>query len=265
PGGLLIADADSARVLRKLGGLSMNRIKTLIHTHTDYSYDSNISLQTLARFAESERFGCLAVTDHDTIEGALRLRSMTDAKVIVGEEITTRDGHLIGLFLKERIPPDMSAHETVRAIRAQGGLVFLPHPFVKMFGCGVGKLAWELADVVDAVEVNNAQNLRRIPEQRAHDLADQFNLPAYVGSDCHIASSIAPCYQVMPDFDGPAEFLESLRVAELTEGHHPLGYFVQIARQILRSMARMPLPVGVGTNSPVDYLGTPRPVPVMAD
>ena len=66
----------------------MSRIKTLIHVHTNYSYDSNISLPTLARFAEAEGFGCIAVTDHDTIEGARRLQAMTTAKVIIGEEVT---------------------------------------------------------------------------------------------------------------------------------------------------------------------------------
>lgn len=228
----------------------MNRVKTLIHIHTDYSYDSNISLATLARFAETEGFGCIAVTDHDTIEGAVRLQAMTSAKIIVGEEVTTRDGHIIGLFMQEAVRPGMSAVDTARAISQQGGLVLLPHPFVKMFGCGLGKLAWELADLFDAVEVNNAQNLRRSPERRAHQYADRLAMVKYAGADSHIASSIAPCYQLMRAFDGPADFLESLRTAELKEGRHPLGYFVQIAKQVALSLARMPLPSHTGVNSP---------------
>ena len=87
----------------------MTGIKTLIHLHTDYSYDSDISLPTLADFVQRERIGCVAVTDHDTIVGAQRFRHETDAKVIVGEEVSTRDGHLIGLFLDER---DDSARRT---------------------------------------------------------------------------------------------------------------------------------------------------------
>ena len=97
-------------------------IKTLIHVHTNYSYDSDISVETLADCLKREGIGCVAVTDHDTIQGAILLQSLTDAKVIVGEEITTRDGHLIGLFLKRRIEPGMSAMETARAIREQGVL-----------------------------------------------------------------------------------------------------------------------------------------------
>ena len=96
----------------------MRLIKTLIHLHTDYSYDSDISLDTLVRSIEAEGVGCVAVTDHDTIAGALQLRRRTNAKVVVGEEVTTRDGHLIGLFLHERVRPGMSARDTVRGFDA---------------------------------------------------------------------------------------------------------------------------------------------------
>jgi len=236
----------------------LDRIKTLIHIHTDYSYDSNLSLTALARFAEDEGFGCLAVTDHDTIDGARRLKSMTSAKVVVGEEITTCDGHLIGLFLHECIPPGMSAMDTARAIREQGGLVLLPHPFVKAFGCGLGRLSWQMSEMFDAVEVNNAQNVRYAPERKARRLADQLGLVRYVGSDTHIASSIAPCYQIMRDFDGPADFLASLSTAELKEGRHPLIYFAALAVQVARSLVRMPLPAEIGANAPFDYLGVAR-------
>lgn len=218
----------------------MKLVKTLIHVHTDYSYDSSISLETLANFMEREDFGCVAVTDHDTIDGALMLRSRTTARVIVGEEVSTRDGHVIGLFLEEEIRPGMSARDTAAAIRDQGGLVFLPHPFVRMFGCGLGELAWELADLFDAVEVNNAQNLRAAPERRAHGFAERTGLIKYAGSDAHLPSSIAPCYQLLRDFDGPADFIDALRTAELREGRHPLRYFAEIGRQIIRSMARLP-------------------------
>lgn len=230
----------------------VNRIKTLIHIHTDYSYDSNTSLSTLARFVETEGVGCIAVTDHNTIEGALRLQSMTSAKVIVGEEITAREGHLIGLFLQEPVPPGMTVEETALAIRRQGGLVLLPHPFVKIFGCGLGELAWRLADLFDAVEVNNAQNLRRTPERRAHRYAEELGMIGFAGADSHLASSIAPCYQIMRDFDGPVEFLESLQAAELKEGRHPLRYFVEIVPRAALALVRKPLPSCAGMNTQFD-------------
>ncbi len=224
----------------------MERIKTLMHVHTDYSYDSDISLDTLAQFAESHGFGCVAVTDHDTIDGARRLRGLTDVKVIVGEEVTTRDGHLIGLFLRERVRSGMSALDTAKAVRDQGGLVLLPHPFVRAVGCGLGDVAWRIADLVDAVEVHNAQNLNGAADRRASRLADQVGLVKFVGADSHASYSIAPCYQLMADFNGPSDFLNSLQAAELRPGRHPLRYFAGAACRVARYVMGLPPPAGFG-------------------
>ena len=224
----------------------MRRVKTLIHLHTDYSYDSDISLDILVHFLSTENIGCIAVTDHDTIEGARRLRHLTDATVIVGEEVSTRDGHLIGLFLRERVRPGMPARDTAIAIRGQGGLVLLPHPFVRALSCGLGAASWEILDLVDAVEVNNAQNVLRRPDRAAERFAGVVGLPGYVGADSHMATSIAPCYQIMPAFDGPAEFLKSLRSAELCPGRHPLGFFVATGCRLIRHYAGLSLSGGFG-------------------
>ncbi len=230
------------------GGNIVDQIKTLIHFHTDYSYDSNISVDELLDFAKRENFGCLAVTDHDTIEGAKRLQSMTDIKVIVGEEVTTSDGHLIGLFLEEHIKPGMSARDTARAIREQGGLVFLPHPFVRAFSCGVGKKSWDMVDLVDAVEINNAQNFIGWPDYLATKFATQTGLTAYVGSDSHMTMSIAPCYQTMRDFNGPADFLDALRTAQLHTGRHSLSFFAATGYRIIRHMLGLKLGGNFGSN-----------------
>lgn len=224
----------------------MEGLKTLIHFHSNYSYDSNISLEALVAFAEREDFGCLALTDHDNIEGAKRLRQMTDRKVIVGEEITSRDGDVIGLFLEEFIRPGMSARDTALAIREQGGLVLLPHPFTKAFGVGVGEKAWDLVDLLDAVEVNNAQHLTSSPDRKARRFAKSLGLPAFVGADSHMTHSIAPCHQVLRDFDGPVDFLEALRAARLVPGRHPLSYFAATAYRIARHQLGLTLPRGYG-------------------
>lgn len=228
---------------------AMDMLKTLIHIHTDYSFDSDISVEALAAFARENRIQCVAVTDHDTIEGALRLRAIApDLRVIVGEEISTRDGHLIGLFLKERIEPGMSARETALAIKRQGGLVLLPHPFVKAFGCGLQGVSWEIADLLDAVEICNSQNLLSAPDRKAAEFADRLGLPAYVGADSHQSTSIAPCFQLLPKFDGPKGFLSSLRSAALSSGRHGLGYFLSAATRVLRHLLGLPLPRGFGAN-----------------
>jgi predicted metal-dependent phosphoesterase TrpH len=227
----------------------MKQSKTLIHIHTDYSYDSDITPRRLVHFAEENGFGCLAVTDHDTIDGAVRMRSMTDLRVIVGEEISTADGHMIGLFLRARIEPGMSARETALAIKEQNGLVLTPHPFNKLFGSGIGKVAWDMLDLIDAVEINNAQNAQPAPDWAAARFARRAGLTAYVGADSHRETSIAPCYQVMRPFDGPADFLSALQEATLVPGRHPFRYFVEMGYQIVRHVARAGLPTGVGRNA----------------
>jgi len=223
-------------------------MKTLIHVHTDYSFDSNLSVDALAWYAQAEGIGCVAVTDHDTIEGAMQLARRTDIKVIIGEEISTSDGHLIGLFLKERIPPKMSARATAIAIREQGGLVLLPHPFAPAMLGGLGTIAWQIANLIDAVEVNNAQNLWRRPDRTADRFAENMQLLKFVGADSHSVESIAPCHQEMADFNGPHEFLASLRLARLARGRHPFSYFVRAAARVAMSLVGLPLPAGFGAN-----------------
>lgn len=238
----------------------MTMLKTLIHIHTDHSFDSDISVDALARFAEENDLGCIAVTDHDTIEGALRLRAVAPhVRVIIGEEVSTRDGHLIGLFLKEKVEPGMSARDTALAIKRQGGLVLLPHPFVKAFGCGLRDVSWEIADLIDAVEVCNSQNLSFSADRQAEAFADRLHLPKYAGADSHQATSIAPCFQRMKPFTGPADFLASLRTAELVPGRHPLGYFVSAALRVARHLLGLSLPTGFGAN-----LGTEQAAPTGA-
>jgi predicted metal-dependent phosphoesterase TrpH len=218
----------------------MKQIKTVIHIHTEYSSDCDVSLEALAWSVVNERIGCVAITDHDTIEGAVRFREMTNAEVIVGEEISTREGHLIGLFLQERIPPGLGVRETALAIREQGGLVLVPHPFVRVFSCGLRDHLDLIADMIDAVEINNAQNLRRRPDRRARRYAQEMGLVSYVGADTHLVGTLAPCFQLMRPFTGPADFLDALAAAELWPGRHSLRYFVTMAHKIAWMAAGLP-------------------------
>lgn len=240
----------------------MGRLKTLIHIHTDYSFDSDISIDALAGFARSHGLGCLAVTDHDTIEGARRLADRGDVNVIVGSEVSTRDGHLIGLFLTEDVPPSMSARETAIAIREQGGLVLLPHPFVTIVNVALGRRAYDIADLIDAVEVNNAQNALAGPDRKAEAFADELGLPRFVGADTHSVRSIAPCYQMMPEFNGPDDFLPALRSAELIRGRHTFRYFVDLAGRTVLRMFGLPLPRGFGTEFRNDPHDDSRGLPI---
>lgn len=212
-------------------------MKTLIHLHTNYSYDSDIPVEALADFVLREEIDCIAVTDHDTIEGAVRLQAMTDCRVIVGEEVSTRDGHLIGLFLTRHVEPGMTAMDTARAIHDQGGLVLVPHPFIRTFGCALKKKTVEIAELIDAVEIFNSQNLSPLADWQAIRFAKERELPMFVGSDSHSVTSIAPAYQLMPAFENPAEFLISLRSAAFTRRRHPVSYFIVAAYRIARHYA----------------------------
>src|SRR5260221_9681601 len=137
-----------------------------LHCHTSASFDSLADPLAVVRAALARGLTHLAITDHDRIDGALRARDGAPAglTVIVGEEIKTLDGDLIAVFLDEAVPPGMPAKETIEAVRAQGGLVGVPHPFDHLRG-SVGKAeglaALEaLAGLVDLITASNARGLR---------------------------------------------------------------------------------------------------------
>jgi len=226
----------------------MARLKTVFHVHTDHSDDSNNSAERLIDLASRAGVGCVAVTDHDTITGAREMASKAgpDLRVIVGEEVSTPHGHLVGLFLREPIERGLSVRQAAQAIKHQGGLVVVPHPFNQMFGCGLRGRINEILDLVDVVEVCNAQNLRSLPNHRAEAFARQFGYPTIVGTDIHHGQTLDACYQWLEPFDGPASFVESLRRATFVKGRHPLGYFVRAAQVILRNKLHLPAPAGFG-------------------
>lgn len=196
----------------------MIRLKTVLHVHTHYSADSNNSPARILSAARREAVDCVAITDHDEIRGAQELARGGELRVIVGEEISTADGHLIGLFLDERIAAGLPAARTAEMIRQQGGLVLAPHPFVSVGHCSLGAALEQMLPLVDAIEVCNALNPLRWQDARAAQFARRRGLLGYVGADAHLNGRIGPCYQWMRPFDGPRSFLESLRDAQLVYG-----------------------------------------------
>jgi len=226
-------------------------IKTVFHIHTDYSDDSNLSCECLLDEARQRGVGCVAVTDHDSIEGATRLARMAgdDLRVIVGEEISTTDGHLIGLFLRDFVEPGMSVRRTAEAIREQDGLVIVPHPYNRLFECSLGDRVYDILDLIDVVEVANAQNLSPLPNRRSAQFARRHGLPGIVGTDVHHRGYLDTCHQMMNGFDGPAAFVASLRTARLQAKAHPLGYFFRSAYVVARYRLGLGLPAGYGANA----------------
>jgi hypothetical protein len=230
----------------------MQALKLVFHVHTDYSDDCDAPVESILENARQTGINCVTITDHDTIEGALALAELagSDLQVIVGEEVTTSEGHLIGLFLRKPVPPGLSARRTAELIHAQGGLVVAPHPFIRISGWALGEKMYELADVIDAVEVFNAQTTLPLPNRRAEEFARQFRLPALVGVDMHQRGHLNVCYQWVRPFDGPRPFLAALRQAHFVRARHTLGYFIISAFGMARRMSGIGLPARYGRNCP---------------
>jgi predicted metal-dependent phosphoesterase TrpH len=180
---------------------------------------------------------CLAVTDHDTITGALEMRRIAPFEVIVGEEVTTQSGHVVGLFLEEEIPTVLPAVEAMKAIKEQEGLVLLPHPFDR-FRLGLLRhiSLEEVLPFVDAVEVFNARTLLPQDNRLAQELANHNGLIAVVGSDAHSARELGYTYLEMANFDvTPKAFLQALGEARLvTRRVNPLHRFASIYGRLRR-------------------------------
>jgi hypothetical protein len=199
-----------------------------LHMHTDHSYDCATPVEVLLATAREQGLGAIAVTDHNEISGALQARAQAadfGVKVIVGEEVKTAgQGEVIGLFIEERIPPGLSLRETIREIRRQDGVVYVPHPFDRMHSVPDYEHLLTIIDEVDAIEVFNPRVAIGAFNEEAERFAAKYRLPAGAGSDSHVAQGLGSVRIRMRDFDGPQEFLQALRGAEITTRPSSLLY-----------------------------------------
>ena len=188
-----------------------------LHMHTDHSPDCATPVEVLLATAKQEGFGAIAITDHNEISGALEAVAKAEGiKVIVGEEVkTATQGEVIGLFLRERIPRGLSLEETVAEIRRQGGLVYVPHPFDRMHTVPGYEHLLSILDEIDAIEIFNPRVAIGSFNEEAARFAAKYRLIAAAGSDAHVAAGLGSVRLRMRDFDGPDEFLDSLRDAEI--------------------------------------------------
>ena len=188
-----------------------------LHVHTHYSTDSGATPKSIVERCLETGLNCIAITDHNTIQGALEMQGTAPFTVIVGEEVKSLAGDIIGLFLKEEVPRHLTPLETVKAIKAQGGLAMIPHPFDRVRPSALGWAAFEeVAPHVDVIETFNARNLFSGDDNKAIEAADKYGLLFAVVSDAHTAMELGRTYNEMPDFDGtPQGFKEALSRATL--------------------------------------------------
>src|SRR5580692_7289901 len=194
-------------------------IEVDLHMHTDHSNDCATPVEVLLASAREQGLGAIAVTDHNEISGALEAKAQgpsAGVKVIVGEEVKTAgEGEVIGLFIKEKIPRGLSLKETIAEIKRQDGLVYVPHPFDRMHSVPDYEHLLAILDDVDAIEVFNPRVAISAFNDEAMRFAAKYRIVAGAGSDSHVAQGLGSVRVRMRDFDGPTEFKQSLRDAEI--------------------------------------------------
>jgi predicted metal-dependent phosphoesterase TrpH/glycosyltransferase involved in cell wall biosynthesis len=199
-----------------------------LHLHTSWSHDCSIGVDELLDHAEAQGLGAIAVTDHNVFGGALEAVERARGRrlvVIPGEEVKTADqGEVIGLFLREEIPRGMSFGETIAAIRAQGGLVYVPHPFDRLHAIPEPATLHRHLAEIDVLEVYNARLLFEAYNEEALRFARKYNLTPGAGSDAHVLAGIGTGAVRMRRFSGPEEFLVSLHDAEVLRRPKSLVY-----------------------------------------
>jgi predicted metal-dependent phosphoesterase TrpH len=187
-----------------------------MHCHTRASFDCLSDPEAILRTARARRLDRLIITDHNELAGALRLRDVDPELIIVGEEVRTRERvDVIGIFLREVIPKGTPAREACERIRAQGGLVYMPHPF-DTHRAGGGKLLEELAELIDVVEVHNARS-SPARNREAEQWARARGKPMGAGSDAHTLREIGRGYAEVPPFAPNRDaFVAALRAGRVT-------------------------------------------------
>jgi predicted metal-dependent phosphoesterase TrpH len=176
--------------------------KVDLHTHSVLSNDGGITKKQYKKIFKSGVLDCVAITDHGTIDFALELHEELGDKIIIGEEIMTQDGEIIGLFLKKQIPSGLALSETVKRIKSDGGLVYVPHPFEKLrSGLQEGALR-EIIEDIDIFEVFNARGFLRGKALGAESFAMSNSIPMASSSDAHCMIGIGSAFSVLEKIPG---------------------------------------------------------------
>ena len=196
-----------------------------LHMHTSHSYDCATDPEALVDHCIAQGLGAIAITDHNEVSGAQAAAALgKPITIIVGEEVKTTQGEVIGLFLKERIEPGLDMGETIAAIQEQGGLVYMPHPFDRLHTIPDAATLLRHLDQIDILEVYNSRLLFDSFNDDALRFASKYNLIQAAGSDAHVLPGIGTAINRIPAFDGPEEFLLAMRQSEILRRPKSLLY-----------------------------------------
>jgi glycosyltransferase involved in cell wall biosynthesis len=200
-----------------------------LHMHTDHSPDCATPVEVLLETAKERGLGAIAITDHNEVSGALEGREVAarigGIKVIVAEEVkTAHEGEVIGLFIEEKIERGMSLAETIAEIRRQGGLVYVPHPFDRLHSVPDYEHLLKVVEEIDILEVFNPRIAISSFNEEAVRFARKYGIVPGAGSDSHVAQGLGSVKIRLRDFEGPEEFLESMRDADIVRKHKNLVY-----------------------------------------
>lgn len=189
-----------------------------LHTHSIASPDGSLSLADYQRMLERRGLDYVAVTDHNSIDFALELKHQLSDRIIIGEEIMTRDGEIVGLYLQEAIPAGLGAAEAIRRIHAQGGLVYAPHPFAtNPKGLSVTVLD-ALADQIDVIETHNGRAIFQDKNAKVRAWAEAHHKPMAASSDAHGRGGWGRAYTIIKSVPTRENLVEQLAKATYQMG-----------------------------------------------
>ena len=197
-----------------------------------------MSLQQIIERCLETGINCIALADHGTIEGAVKMQSLAPFPVIIAEEILTPYGEIMGMFLKEGVPSGLSVEQTISRIRAQDGLVGVPHPFdVTRHSALDNKIIEEWTEQIDVLEVFNARRILPWNSNRARLFAKKHGIPGSAGSDAHTPSEVGKAYVEMPEFSGKDDFLSALASGKIYGNRSsPTVHFSTVQRRLKKRL-----------------------------
>ena len=191
-----------------------NFFKVEFHCHTIYSKDCLLPPEKLVEACKKKKIDRVVVTDHNSIEGALRAKEIDPQRVIVGEEIKTEKGELLAAYMTKEIPPGLSPIETIARLRDQGAFISVSHPFDRMRS-GHWQIddLFEIVPLVDAIETFNARSMFPGANQQAREFAAEHDLLRTAGSDAHTAYELGKASMIMPRFQDAESLKDALSKA----------------------------------------------------